>query len=127
LQELQEILHLLAKLVEEHGWWQALAFLAIALGIPWARDWRRERKEDQRVDRLLAAKDEVIERLAESDRFWRAYFLRREGRTPDEIERIMGRPPPAELPSGAPRNSSDEKMEKEAVNREKGKKGGKHG
>ena len=108
MQESKEIAELLLKLIGEHGLPVAVLVLFAALAIPWVKDYLRERKDERRVDQLLAAKDEIIERLAESDRFWRAYFLKREGRTEDEIEKIMGRPPPKALSSGEQRDDPEE-------------------
>lgn len=95
-EELPDILRtvnqLLELLISHFGPWGTIVIifgvLLLAVGLRLYNDWRK----DKEIEALIEEKDRTIQRLAESERTYRALFLKdKAGWTDEQVERFIVR------------------------------------
>lgn len=89
---LQTVNQLLELLISHFGPWGTIVIvfgaLLLAVGLRLYNDWRK----DKEVKALIDEKDRTIQRLAESERTYRALFLKEKaGWTDEQVERFIVR------------------------------------
>lgn len=87
---LEALESLLQVLLSNFGPWGTIALIVFAVLASFALRVYNDRRSDKEIDALIEEKDRTIQRLADSERMYRALFLRQQTDwTDDQIERFI--------------------------------------
>lgn len=87
---LEAVNRLLELLIGNFGAWPTVALIVVFIIAAFGFRYYNDRRRDREIDLLIAEKDKTIQRLAESERMYRALFLRQQTDWSDEqIEQFI--------------------------------------